>query len=282
MQYSFFACLVLIAANFFFMGSFSLAKLLVGQVDVTMVMFFRFLAGPLYLIPYFLVKRKAIKMDKPCTLVIRTLCGLCAMFCLFKAFQLGHIGKSMLIFEASVAWTLLFGFFFKNERPHRFSLAVIPLLCLGLWLILKPESSNLFNLIGPSEAYAFLASFFNMGVYVSLKRLRDTNDNTTVVLLTYFFSMLVVAVPASQDIFFLSLESVSILLLMCSVGFLGQLCMSYGFKFNQAGVSSLMMLSGVPFFYLSGFVFFNETISFLGVIGVVCVLLSLSIISKFR
>ena len=121
-----------------------------------------------------------------------------------------------------------------------------------------------------------------MGVYVSLKRLRDTNDNTTVVLLTYFFSMLVVAVPASQDIFFLSLESVSILLLMCSVGFLGQLCMSYGFKFNQAGVSSLMMLSGVPFFYLNGFVFFNETIGFLGVIGVVCVLLSLSIISKFR
>ena len=188
----------------------------------------------------------------------------------------------MLIFEASVAWTLLYGFIFKNERPHRFSLLLMPLLCLGLWAILTPESSGFFRLIGPAEGYAFLASLFNMGVYVSLRRVRESNDNTTVVLLTYFFSMLAVCVPASQDIGALNLNVFLLLILMCSVGFLGQLCMSYGFKFNQAGISSLMMLSGVPFFYLSGFVFFNETISLLGAFGVVCVLLSLGIISKFR
>ena len=43
---------IIIAANIFFTGSFSMAKLLTKEVGVVVILLFRFMAGPIYLLPY--------------------------------------------------------------------------------------------------------------------------------------------------------------------------------------------------------------------------------------
>ena len=70
-------------------------------------MFFRFLAGPIYLIPYSLIKRHPLKMRSWRLLSFRVFCGVSAMSCLFLAFKYGDIGKGTLIFELSIIWTVL-------------------------------------------------------------------------------------------------------------------------------------------------------------------------------
>ena len=282
MKQSFLAILVLIGSNIFYMFSFCLVKLLSPIVDTTVIMFFRFFAGPLYLIPFFIARKKSFSIKKPVCFAVRILSGLAAMFCLFKALKFGHVGNTMLIFELSVLWTVFYGYFVHKEKLSYATLAMIPVLFCGIWLIFKPTYSIGFIEFGLAEGYAFLASIFNMGVYVSLKQVRQENNNVTVVLVSYFFSMLAVSFFISPAALSIDLHSFLLLLLMCSIGFVGQMCMSYGFKFNQVGISSLFMLSSVPLYYLGGYIFFKEKMSLEGIFGVCLVVLSLGFISRHK
>ena len=69
---------------------------------------------------------------------------------------------------------------------------------------------------------------------------------------------------------------------MVVMGFVGNFVMTYAFKFTSATVSSNLMLMIVPMMYLSGILFFGETLDLLGVLGVFITLSSLVIISKFQ
>ena len=59
-----------------------------------------------------------------------------------------------------------------------------------------------------------------------------------------------------------------------------QLLMTKGYKYCYTTISSASSIFGVPLMYLSGFIFFNETLSVTGGIGIIIVLFSLFILSK--
>ena len=69
---------------------------------------------------------------------------------------------------------------------------------------------------------------------------------------------------------------------MCTVGFLGQMGMVLGFKFATAGISSLLMLSIIPFTAISGVFLFNEALNGVAWLGIGCVLVALAIIGRWQ
>ena len=271
--------LILIGANIFFVGSFSLAKLLTKETGIALIMFFRFLAGPIYLIPYSLIKRHPLKMRSWRLLSFRVFCGVSAMSCLFLAFKYGDIGKGTLIFELSIIWTVLIDAILFKKIPHKYSLAVIPIAFLGLVLILNPTT---FGSVSAGDGFALLGSLFNAGVYLSLKRLRDQYDTVTVVFWTYLISSVVVMIPSVSHLRLLTEPSFKLLILMSSVGFIGQLLMTLGFKFDSAGVSSLFMISIIPLTTLSGILFFNEIYTGVTLLGMGLIFSALIVIAKYR
>ena len=72
------------------------------------------------------------------------------------------------------------------------------------------------------------------------------------------------------------------LLLMSSVGFVGQMGMVLGFKYATAGISSLLMLSIIPFTAISGVLIFNETLNIMAWFGIGFVILALAIIGRWQ
>ncbi len=273
----YYAPFILITGNFFFTISFSLVKLLAISVPVETIMLFRFLAGPVYLIPYFLIKKKQLKVNSYPLFFLRVFFGISAMSCLFMSFKYGQIGKSMLIFECSTIWTLLYGYIYKKNIPHKYTFYAIPLAFFGIYLILQPSYG--YNI---GDIYAIAGSILNAGVYITLKELRNSHDTTTVVLISYLISSVIISVPNALNFPILDIQSFVLLILMCSIGFIGQCLMTLGFKFATAGISSLLMLSIIPLTTISGIIIFNETYTSIIWFGIFLISLSLFIIGKWQ
>ena len=91
--------LIIFSANAFFAVSFSLAKWLTAGTSIWIIMFFRFLAAPIYLGPYCTIKKQPVTIHDWPLLLIRVVCGMGAMTLLFFAYKYGGIAKSTLIFE---------------------------------------------------------------------------------------------------------------------------------------------------------------------------------------
>ncbi|MDC0036676.1 DMT family transporter [bacterium] len=273
------APIILMAANMCYVCSFSLAKYFSIQVPVALIMLARFLAGPIYLTPYFWATKKKLHVKHYGLFALRIGCGVSAMTSLFYAFKYADIGTTMLIFESSAIWTLLLGYFLFKNRPHAYSLMAIPLAVVGMVLVVKPHAVGG---IGLGHGFALLGSLFNAGVYISLKQLRHHYDTSTIVWVTYCISALILAGPAAWTLPELTTSLVGGLMLMCSVGFLGQLCMTMGFKFATAGISSLLMLSIIPLTTLSGMIVFNESHDIGVWMGMGAMVIALGVIGRWQ
>tara|TARA_A100001015_G_C14899021_1_gene675626 strand:- start:157 stop:996 length:840 start_codon:yes stop_codon:yes gene_type:complete len=279
MKKRYLAPLILVSANIFFTGSFSLVKFLSIELPVYTIMLSRFLAGPICLGPYFIaVKKRPVVSNWP-YMIMRVFFGVTAMTCLFLAFKYGQLAKSMLIFELSVIWTLMYGWLRYGNMPHRYSLMAIPLAFAGMVAVLQPTGFFDFQI---GDLFAFLGSILNAGVYVTIKKLRDDHDTSTVVLVSYILSALIMIVPNLIAAPTLNVNLLLGLCAMCTVGFFGQMGMVLGFKFATAGISSLLMLSIIPFTALSGVLIFAESLNLLAWIGIGCVLLALGIIGRWQ
>jgi len=273
------APVIILIANLFFTVSFSLVTYLSSVVPTETIMLFRFLAGPAFLIPYFLSLKKKLVIHSYRLFAFRIFFGISAMSCLFLSFKYGQIGKSMLIFECSALWTLLLSYFIYKHKPHVYSLLCVPFVFLGLFLVIQPTETTSINL---GDLFALLGSFLNTGVYLSLKALRHHHDTPTIVLITYFFSALIVGIPSFIAPPILTLELFGLFCLMCTVGFVGQLLMTQGFKYASAGICSLLMLGIVPLTSISGFLFFNEYYDATIWLGIILIFISLGIISRWQ
>ena len=159
MKKRYLAPLILISANIFFTGSFSLVKFLSIELPVYTIMLSRFLAGPVYLGPYFLVSKKALSVTNWPYMLMRVFFGVTAMTCLFLAFKYGQLAKSMLIFELSVIWTLLYGWWRYGNMPHKYSLMAIPFAFLGMFAVLQPTGLFAFQV---GDLFAFIGSILNL------------------------------------------------------------------------------------------------------------------------
>lgn len=256
-----------------------MAKLLTKEVGVVVILLFRFMAGPIYLLPYTAITKSSLRMNDWGLLLFRVFCGLGAMASLFLSFKYGDIGKSTLIFELSILWTVFVDAIYLKQRLHWLTVTAIPVAFVGLFLVINPTDLSTLSL---GDGFALLGSFFNTGVYISLKKLRSTYSTVAVVFWAYALSALILLIPALNQLALISTSHVKLLMIMSSIGFIGQLLMTLGFKFSQAGISSLFMMSLIPFTTLAGIIIFDEVYTSLTLIGMSLIFGSLMVIAKYR
>ena len=270
---------MLVLANVFYTASFSLVKIISISVAVLMIMFFRFAVGPLVLFPYMTTKRVSFRVNQPLVLVLRIVFGLSAMYCLFNAFKLGALGQTMLIFECSTVWAFCLSVLIFKDKPTLYSIVAVPIAIFGMVLVIKPESG--FS-VTVANMMALMGSLLNAGVYLTLKQLRHTNTTSVIVFWTYLVASIVILITLFTNQVTLDVSFLNPLVLMAVVGLIGQLLMTGGFKFSPAGVSSMVMTSSIPMMYVSGILFFQEQLTFYGVIGSCLIIGSILVISIYR
>ena len=151
-------------------------------------------------------------------LLFRVFCGVGAMASLLS-FKYGDIGKGALIFELSILWTVFVDAIYL-QRLHWLTTIAIPVAFLGLFLVINPTNLSTLSL---GDGFALLGSLFNTGVYISLKKLRSTYSTGAVVFWSYALAVLILLVPALNQLALISTSHVKLLMIMSSIGFIGRL-----------------------------------------------------------
>jgi len=272
-----FSVFIMLFSQFSLTASYVLSKSLLFNLPTPVVVFFRFLIGPLLLLPFFLSRKIKLQLENPILLIVRFLTGVSSLVFYFLSIKYGEIGRSTLISQLTVVWTLLMSTFLFKEKPSLLTKLAIPIAFLGLVLVLSP---NLNFSIHKSDVFALINSFLVSISWLNTKQLRKTHNSFSIVFTFYGLA----AISSSFFVPFQSLPVYSVVLLML-VGlfsFLGQYGMTVAFKNVSASVGSSFNLISVPLTYLAGTLFFQEKLSFIAGMGIFLVLSSLFIISKYQ
>lgn len=260
-------------------ASYILSKFLMPHVSTSMLVFFRFGIGPLLLLPFFLCRKIKLQFENPVLLAIRCLSGFFSLVFYFFAIKYGEIGRSTLISQLSVIWSIFIAIFLFKERPSFFVKLAIPMAFLGLFLVLSPSMDFTLH---KGDVFAFLGSILVALSWSSTKVLRKTHSALGLVFTFYGFSAL------SSGLFmwvhlptFPQFLTFVFLILVGLGSFLGQLGLTVAFKYLPVSTASGINLIVVPLSYLAGLLFFNESLNLTSFLGIVLVFSSLLVISVY-
>jgi drug/metabolite transporter (DMT)-like permease len=266
---------LLLIAQAIFAVNFSVIKYLTQFYTVLQLMLFRFFLGTLILAPIVL-KRPVFKKEFNHFMLIRALFGFCAMVCVFLGYKYGDAGQVTLIFYCSVIWASIIARYVYHERPHIISVSALFFAFAGLFLILRPDLAPLTK----GAWFGVAGSVFNIGVILSLKKCRQYFSSTTIVFVFCFLGC-VFALPFAQ-IHLLSFSSLKWIGLVGLLSTSAQYLFTKGYKYCYASVSSSMGIITIALMYISGFLFFGESITFSALMGVLTVVGSIGLIARFQ
>lgn len=262
------------------MISHALAKFLAAFIPVSEIMFVRFIFGPLMIFPFLLLGKIKFKITRWSLIFWRTFFGITAMFGYMLALKLGDPGKVSLIFQCSSLWVYVLGKLFFGDNPSIQTKYAIPIAFLGLGLVIQPQNLYIIQL---PDLISFIASLLNAGVLLSLKELRRDHGSYSILFANYTLSSIVTGLWMLPEVIIPhKLSILGALIAMGFTGFIGNLCMTIGFKYTSASVASNLMLLLIPLMYLVGIIFFQETLDLHSIMGIVVVLASMIVISKYQ
>lgn len=231
---------ILFAALFY-----SLAAVLVKKASLGLngfqISFIRFLIGAILIILSMTLRGNKIRIIGYRDWVLRGVFGCISMVLLYVAIGMIGSGRGILLSDTFPIFVVIYGFiFFKQKIVIRNILAIC--LCIpGAFLIYHANgSANTFGYI-----LALVAAMFSGIAVQFLKRLREFNSSFMVYLSPCIFGLLVTAYSV-PGIFSADGRSLITAAAVGVLTFVGQVVMSYGFKYTTAASGSIMTLAEIP------------------------------------
>lgn len=174
-------------------------------------------------------------------LIGRTVANTIAVFCFYKAVEVGSVAEANILNMTYPLFVALFSWFFlKNQRDYP-SLVIVGVAFAGVWMILSPGDikvrwENIWGLCSGLTAAAAI-------IYLNISRRYHDSQTIlffmfglgTILMLLFFHSA--IFWPNPQEFFYL---------LCCSVaGVLGQYLLTYGFLYVTAVDGSIISSSRI-------------------------------------
>ena len=264
----------MLCSSLAYVSSHSLIKGLSSYLSVPQLMFFRFIFGPLIMIPLLVLGYQQLKVPNKKLLFLRSLFAMLGMTCYFIALGLSDLGKISLIFHLSVVWSALLAVPIFKESLSKTAWLCLPVIMIGTALVLDVQEGLDFS---KAEILALLGSFFNAGVFVSLKKLRNDHNTFSIILVTYSFGSLCMLpfMPSMPSAIFI--DQLPLITMMAFAGLLGQWLITFGFKYGKVSINTPITITVIPLLYLVGIVFFKEDITLNQVLGLLLCLGGLTV-----
>ncbi len=257
------------AASLFGVMSF-MAKLVTRVVPVGEVVFLRFLGSVILILLLNRVRQRPFKIVNLPFLVLRGIFSGAAIFCLFTAIHLIPLAYAVILNCTYPIFSTLFSILFLKEQVRRGTVAVFLVAFLGVYLILNPGFGGIE--MGRGGLAALLSGVLAGGAITTVRLLRRTDSADTI----FLIYAIVGVVMLSPSMFFSpvvpGVEALLLISGIIAVSTVGQLIMSYAYKFVRVAEGSISSVASVVVAGLLGRIFLNETYSFQFLIGVVLVL----------
>lgn len=236
------------------------------EIEAPFFVFARFLSGFLIVAITMLLIRQPLRPRRYHLLFGRTIANTVAVFCFYKAVEVGTLAEANILNMTYPLFVMLFSWFLFKEQRDPFSILIVIIAFVGIWLIISPGDMSIrFHTLW-GLASGFSAAFAMIYLNVS----RRIHDSQTILFFMFGFGALIIFIlfrssffwPNSLEFFFLFICSVA------GVG--GQYLITFGFRYVTAIEGSIMTSSRILLAALLGpFIVGEPSLSLFGWLGAV-------------
>ena len=211
------------------------------EIETSYFVFARFFLGFLVVCLSMFIGRQRLAPRKLHLLIGRTIANCIAVFCFYKAVDVGSLAEANILNMTYPLFVALFSWFFVKDQRDIFCLLVLGVAFAGIWMILAPGDmsarwENLWGLLSGITAAVAM-------IYLNISRRH--HDSQTILFYMFGFGSLAMLILFRSSIFFPD-QTAFIYLFSCSaVGVLGQYLLTYGFLFVTAVEGSIISSSRI-------------------------------------
>lgn len=264
----------LMLAELFFTVATIFSKLLTNSSDISAleVTFSRFFLG--FLVVSSTVYKNSISLapHKLSLLIWRGVLNTVAVILFFLASQFTTITNTHMLNMTYPFFIFLFSpFFFRAEKISPFLYLILIVALIGIWLVINPDLEHM----NKGDVFGLLSGIAAAFAIIVLNMARK-NDSTTVILF-YLMSIGTVLNGLAMLPVFVWPQGGQWLLLGASAfaGVVGQVCITYGYKYITARAGSLVSTSRILYAVLLGMLIFSEELTLRIAAGGLMILLSI-------
>ena len=262
----------------FAMGSslmFSLMNVMVKEISKSMgtgeIVFVRSLIGVIAIL--IIMKSCDIHFsnkDIP-MLFLRGFVGGVSMFFLFVAISGMHLGDVSILQQLSAFFVLLISLFYLKEKLPAKAILPLVIIVVGTCLILRPWEYNSFSLYA---IFAIISAFLGAVAYTTIHKLfaRGGHNSWEIVFYFLFCSMIVGLIIMYNNMQIPTTYEGMLLIGIGITSLLAQALMTQAYGLANQILVSFIMYLGVFLNVLWGYVFFDEIMNTLSIIGGVLII----------
>ncbi|QSX06984.1 DMT family transporter [Sedimentibacter sp. zth1] len=233
------------------------------------------------ILAFFILKKNKIcllgKKENQKYLLFRSICGLLGVILFFYGAMMVDLSDGAILNKLSPFVIIILAAIFLKEKIKKFHIIAFLLALIGSYLVIKPKFD--FSII--PYTILVISAILSGIAFTSLRALGDKENTYTIV-----FHYSLISVVSSIPFAFLNLnfENYINILILLGVGIfacVGQIALTYAFKFGKASEVSIYDYSNIIFSTLLGYFFLNETPDIWDMIGGFIIILSSIIIYIF-
>ena len=199
------------------------------------------------LLGFFIVSLTMIMQKKPLEprnyhyLIGRTIANTVAVFCFYKAVELGSVAEANILNMTYPLFVALFSWFFLRGQRDILSLFIVIVAFSGVWLVLAPGDiepgwGNFWGICsGVTAAIAI--------IYLNISRRH--HDSQTILFFMFGLGTALMLIFFHDAIFIPNTEELFFLLSCSAAGVLGQYLITYGFLYVTAVEGSIISSSRI-------------------------------------
>lgn len=241
----------------------------VVDIESAFFVFARFLLGFFVVTTTMIVGRQRFKPKNYHYLLGRTIANTVAVFCFYKAVAMGTVSEANILNMTYPLFVALFSWIFLKGQRDVFSIGVVLVAFLGVWLVLAPGD---FTSINMGKIWGLISGITAAMAIIYLNVSRRYHDSQTILVvlfgvgavLIYLFFHEVIFWPNAKEFYYL---------FACSVaGVMGQYLLTYGFLFVTAVEGSIISSSRILLAALLGpLIAGDPPLAFIGWCGAVLI-----------
>ena len=234
--------LILLSAFSFTISSY-FGKIVTNTTSMSGVVtsFSRFLLGSILMFFYILYKRKSFKSPDIKPIILRGIFNSISIIMFSAAFQYTTITNINMLHMTYPVFVILLAPYFTKEKIKKSTYFYLIAIMTGSYIVANPSFGN----VNVGDFLALLSAVIGAFSIMYLKKSREHNEGYLII----FYVMLVgtfINIPfAYKDLLNFEIEGIVPVILAALTGFLGQIFITWGYKFVDSATGSLTSTSRI-------------------------------------
>lgn len=264
--------LILLSAFSFTISSY-FGKIVTNTTSMSGVVtsFSRFLLGSILMFFYILYKRKSFKSPDIKPIVLRGIFNSISIIMFSAAYKYTTITNINMLHMTYPVFVILLAPYFTKEKIKKSTYFYLIAIMTGSYIVANPSFGN----VNVGDFLALLSAVIGAFSIMYLKKSREHNEGYLII----FYVMLVgtfINIPfAYKDLLNFEIEGIVPVILAALTGFLGQIFITWGYKFVDSATGSLTSTSRIVMGAVLGYLFLDEPLNLRIIIGMLLISLSL-------